>query len=214
VRLALAGVNSLEDVVLAALAMVLSSWTARRQVLVAVEHNGRHELDTLDASRTVGFFTVTYPLLIEIGPEAAPRASLEAVVAQHREVRSRAAGYEQLRWLGPPALQRTFAGGDPDVIVNFLGRFDEPWSGSPWLGIASESCGSLRDPDTPRPHALAVESHVRGARLHIHWHYGTRHEQATIDELATRHAEHVDRLLADVAGPVGAQGAMNRPSGD
>ncbi|MFT9639886.1 condensation domain-containing protein, partial [Alcaligenes phenolicus] len=55
------------DVLLAALARAVSDWSGCADVLLDLEAHGREELiDALDISRTVGWFTSVFPVLLTV----------------------------------------------------------------------------------------------------------------------------------------------------
>ena len=57
----------LEDVLLATLGQAFSKWTAKESLLIDLEGNGRDVIfDDIDLSRTVGWFTNIYPVMLEI----------------------------------------------------------------------------------------------------------------------------------------------------
>ena len=59
--------TQINDLLLTALAQSLKAWTGERRVLVDLEGHGREALfEDLDVSRTVGWFTSLYPLLLEL----------------------------------------------------------------------------------------------------------------------------------------------------
>src|SRR5262249_54991766 len=96
--------TQINDVLLTALAEVLAGWTGSGQVLVNLEGHGREDIALdLDVSRTVGWFTTLYPVLLDLQGVAGPGVRLRAVKEQLRSVPQRGLGYGLLRYLGDDA---------------------------------------------------------------------------------------------------------------
>jgi acyl transferase domain-containing protein/acyl carrier protein len=85
----------LEEGALAALAQALSSWAGGNRLLLDVHANGREAFDGVDCSRTVGPFTVTWPLALELTGSGTPDA-LKAVKERVRRVPRRGIGFALL----------------------------------------------------------------------------------------------------------------------
>src|SRR5262249_50747976 len=102
--------TQINDVLLAGLARVLADWTGSARVLVALEgHGGGEVAAELDVSRTVGWFTSLYPVLLDAGVTN-PGRLLRSVKEQLRAVPQRGLGYGLLRYLGgDPDLSRALA---------------------------------------------------------------------------------------------------------
>ena len=73
------------EVLLTALGSSLSEWSGEKRVLIDVESHGREEtVGPVDLTRTVGWFTVLYPLLVEVG-EGSWSEKLRRVKEQQRQ---------------------------------------------------------------------------------------------------------------------------------
>ncbi|OLF16234.1 hypothetical protein BU204_17860 [Actinophytocola xanthii] len=184
--------TEVNDVLLTALAAALCSWAGRDRVLVHLEGHGREELfDGVDLSRTVGWFTTLFPVVLtEPGTEWG--TALAATAARQRAVPTRGLGYGALRWLG--------AAGEPDnrlatevaVSFNYLGRFA---ANTGELELAAH-------PDAPRAHLMDVVGRVQQDRLQLTWHYSVnRHDKATVAGLAATMADTLRRIAARCARP-------------
>src|SRR6185312_15262253 len=71
--------TQVNDLLLTALAQVLTAWTGQSSVQVDLEGHGREEiLEGVDLSRTVGWFTSIYPVCLEVAALAQPGQALKA----------------------------------------------------------------------------------------------------------------------------------------
>jgi amino acid adenylation domain-containing protein/non-ribosomal peptide synthase protein (TIGR01720 family) len=193
----------IDDVLLTALARALAGWTGEGRVLVEMEGHGREELfPDVDLSRTVGWFTTAYPVLLDVGSAPGEGASLKAVKEQLRAVPGRGIGYGALRWLvGGEAGERLAALPAPQVSFNYLGQVDgavgPDGPREALFGRAPESVGSDVGARLPRRHLLGVSGVVEGGRLRMSFGYGaSAHRRETVEELAGRFLAELRGLVA------------------
>ncbi len=174
----------INDVLLAALVDALTPWTGSRSVSIVLEGHGREEIAPgIDVSRTVGWFTSRFPVLLEVPETADPGEKLVAVKEQLRAVPQHGIGYGILRYLGRTDLLD--ASPDPPVSFNYLGQLDRLLpEDSVWKPLPSAS-GLPRSPRNRRRYPLSVEGMVREGRLRFLWLYSENlHSSETIAALA------------------------------
>ena len=151
------------DVLLAALAMAVTSVRGGSAVRVHLEGHGREEhiVPGADLSRTVGWFTSMYPVVLDLGTSLDdPALCLAHVKESLRAVPDNGIGFGILRRL---------SGGDddlftgyraPEIVFNYLGRMtlgetaSAPWSAAP----EAAALGGSVDPATPLDHVLDVNA--------------------------------------------------------
>ncbi|WP_279627237.1 condensation domain-containing protein [Streptomyces viridosporus] len=131
-----------DDVLLTALALALSRWTARGDGaagggggwVLDLESHGRDEelLPGADLSRTVGWFTSMYPVRVDAGPAAwrevtaggpVVGAAIKRVKEQLRATPGRGSGFGMLRYLNPETAAALRGQLPPQIGFNYLGRF-------------------------------------------------------------------------------------------
>ncbi|MEU4039405.1 non-ribosomal peptide synthase/polyketide synthase [Streptomyces collinus] len=201
------------DVLLSALSRVLADWTGTGRVTVALEGHGRED-DTLDLSRTVGWFTTQYPVtLAPAGPSGAPDwgATLKAVKERLRAVPRRGLGYEALARLGSPdpAARALRDLPLPQVCFNYHGQW-EAGDGQDFTP-AGEVPGRDIAAGEPLDHLLDVSAVVAGGELEITWHYSDQvHDEDTVRALA----DGMTRALAAIAEHCARPGAGGRTPSD
>ncbi|MFF8916187.1 amino acid adenylation domain-containing protein [Streptomyces sp. NPDC015032] len=160
-----AGIN---DVLLTALAVTLARFRRDRgqdQTFAHIEleghgREGRHVADTAgfepELSRTVGWFTTLFPVTVDPGATAdftAPAylaAALKAVKEDLAAVPGNGVSYGALRYLSDTGLTAPA----PQVLFNYLGRFDAGSSGDWQLTGTTGQLGERRDPRMRLPRAL------------------------------------------------------------
>ncbi|GAA3437546.1 condensation domain-containing protein [Kutzneria kofuensis] len=107
----------------AAVAAVARAWSRWRGTpnafLSTVGHGAPNTFRPMDRSRSVGWFTNAFPLLVPVQPEARVRDALPAVADTLRAVPNDGVGYGILRQLSPAteAVQRLRALPEPQLLV-------------------------------------------------------------------------------------------------
>jgi non-ribosomal peptide synthase protein (TIGR01720 family) len=180
--------TQINDVLLTALALAYARWSGRRRLLVDLGGHGREELfDDVDLSRTVGWFTSLYPVLLELPPGAGPGQALQAVKEQLRRVPSRGLGYGLLRYLAgdQQVAEQLRSLPQADIYFDYLGQIDRSLPAEAGLALVTESSGPHLSPGTRRRYLLEVTAAVLGGRLRLSWAYSPgRHRRATVEALA------------------------------
>ena len=191
--------TEVNDVLLSALVRVFSRWTGDSHLLVDLEGHGREDLfDGVDLSRTVGWFTSCFPVVLELGDSDQPGEVLKTVKEQLRAVPGRGIGYGILRYLHPDSATRQRLAELPpsQVSFNYLGRFDPPPEDALFRGPAPEAAGAEASPLQRRGHPLEIDAVVVEDRLRLDWTYRpSALRRATIERLAE---EYVDELRSFV----------------
>jgi non-ribosomal peptide synthase protein (TIGR01720 family) len=209
---------SVNDVLLAALARAVQEWTGDGRVLVEFDSHGRHAvhppLEGADLSRTVGWFTSVYPVLIDVNGCADHSDAVRAVAEQLASVPNKGLGWGLLRWSSddPEARATLERVPHPEISFNYLGQFDQPLAGGEGpafpIRVAGEAVGPEQDPEAERAARLYVVAIVAGGRLDMMWSYpGTQYKRARMERLAKAYVAELRAMLAYYrAGsqPVGA----------
>ncbi|HEV7516954.1 MAG TPA: condensation domain-containing protein, partial [Thermoanaerobaculia bacterium] len=93
--------TQINDVLLTALSEAFAGWTGGRRLLLDLEGHGREEVfDGADLSRTVGWFTSQFPVLLDLEVTRTPGEALKAIKEQLRALPNRGLDYGVLRYMG------------------------------------------------------------------------------------------------------------------
>ncbi|MFI0715942.1 amino acid adenylation domain-containing protein [Streptomyces inhibens] len=216
-----------EDVLLTAFALAVADWRRRRvaacpsgadtsknpdardaggdAVVADVRRPGRTGLtEGVGLSRTMGCFTVTHPVRLDLGGVgwhelweggAAAGAALKRVKEHLRSLPDGGLGFGLLRHVNPdtaPALAGLPA---PRVAFQYLGRFPQPLTGS-WPA----------EPGMPRKHQIEVKvaavDHPGGSRLAATWCWPQGwFTEADLRDLAGTWARALEALAAHARSP-------------
>jgi len=180
--------TQINEVLLSALAVTLKRWTGQRLVLIDMEGHGRDPIvEQVDVSRTVGWFTTIYPVLLEV-PRRDEEAGevLKQVKEQMRQIPEQVLGYGLLRYQGAESVQaRLRRMPQAEVLFNYSGQFDQTFTDSGMFGVAREERGMDRSAQNQRQHLLEISGGVVNGRLQLTWIYSQQvHKRETVERLA------------------------------
>jgi non-ribosomal peptide synthase protein (TIGR01720 family) len=189
--------TQINDVLMTALAQALQKWTGGWRHTIALEGHGREDLfEQVDLSRTVGWFTSVFPVLLELTPECDAGDALKAVKEQLRAIPQRGIGYGIWRYLSRRELSAESAPCEPQLAFNYLGQLDQDIAETGLFRPVRENAGAGRSAHGHRKHLLEVNAMVTGGRLLFVWNYsGALHEHATIEKLAQEYIGKLQALL-------------------
>jgi non-ribosomal peptide synthase protein (TIGR01720 family) len=202
--------TQINEVLLTALVLACAPWTGRRRLLVDVEGHGREIVaEGMDLSRTVGWFTTIFPVLLDL--ESVPisaglGSAIKAIKEQVRGIPQNGIGYGLLRYLGDEAEVRSKLQEMPraEMSFNYLGQFD-PLSEDPAHGLfypVQETGGPVHSLRGRRSYMLDVSCIVAQGRFHVEWRYCTGlHSLETIETLARRYVEMLRALIEHCRAP-------------
>ncbi|QJB31840.1 non-ribosomal peptide synthase/polyketide synthase [Chitinophaga oryzae] len=188
--------TEINDILLCALALAVGKWDQASKVCIGLESHGRHDIGGMDISRTVGWFTSLYPVLLETDPQLSPGAVLRSVKEQLRSVPDKGIGFGVLKQLlQTPSLQ----GDDPwEIVFNYLGQSDRVVKQDGVLTMVEESAGPGVGEAYMMQEKIGVNSIVSDGALVLAWSFSTRHFQAQqIQALADEYIRQLQQLITD-----------------
>ncbi|UXC39332.1 amino acid adenylation domain-containing protein [Cupriavidus gilardii] len=174
----------INDLLLAAVARAVGAWTQRPRVAIQLEGHGRETFaESVDISRTVGWFTTVFPVVLPVAPDIGD--TIKQVKETLRAIPDNGIGYGLLRHLGPAEIQSKLARRpEPRITFNYLGQFDQTAGEDADFALADEPSGGSRDAHAPLGNALTINGQVFGAELVLKLGYSCKQfESATIERL-------------------------------
>ncbi|MCB0275465.1 MAG: amino acid adenylation domain-containing protein, partial [Calditrichaeota bacterium] len=190
--------TTVEELLLSALAGALREWSGHEEHSLNLEGHGRNVLEKeADLSRTVGWFTTLFPILLKAAEGQSPADLIGATKLARRSLPQRGASYGVLRYLAGEALGSAEMA--PRILFNYLGRTDRLTGALKNLALV----GNLRGwhgPDCPRPHALEINIWIEGDCLQVQFTFNTRRQQEmAIRELGSGFLQQLESLIAHCA---------------
>jgi amino acid adenylation domain-containing protein/non-ribosomal peptide synthase protein (TIGR01720 family) len=190
--------TQINDILLSALVQVLAEWTGNSTVLINLEGHGREELfSDVDLSRTVGWFTSTFPVLLQLPKLDEPEKVIKSIKEQLRAIPNRGIGYGILRYLcdDPRVQEKMQMIPSSEISFNYLGQFDQIQSQSNWK-FAPKSSGNEHSLKQIRNDILDINSLIIEGQLQIDWTYSHYfHTLSTVDKLAQSYIQTIRSII-------------------
>ena len=191
--------TQINEVLLTALARALAPWTGSQSLLVDLEGHGREEiLEGVDLSRTVGWFTTIFPVLLDCGDSQTTVEALRSIKEQLRTIPNRGIGYGLLRYTSnDPAADKLSGLPQAEVRLNYLGQVDRALLDSSMFTVAAQPTGPSQSPKAERAYLLNVIGTVTGGELRLEWTYSENiHRRETVERLAQNYLNELRALIA------------------
>ena len=165
--------TQINELLLATLSLALGKVFGAGRAVILLEGHGREASlvhSSADISRTVGWFTITYPVLIDRIDEDDAEALLTAVVDMKEKLRAvpgKGLGYGLMRYLsGEEATEVA----DADITFNYLGDFGAAVStggGEEVFQYAREGRGAELHASAASETALGISGYTSSGVLHL-----------------------------------------------
>ncbi|RQO65364.1 hypothetical protein DBR43_31505 [Pedobacter sp. KBW06] len=134
--------TQINDLIISALYLSYREWSGRELMPVYMEGHGREELfEDIDVSRTTGWFTSIFPVLIEAPVTKDLPSYIKTVKTILRAVPDKGIGYGILKYLTEAQGLRDAA--VPELMFNYLGDLNLPPEAAGLLTVAEESFGNM-----------------------------------------------------------------------
>jgi len=189
--------TQINDLLLTALTQTFAAWTGSDRVLIDLEGHGREDLfPDLDVSRTVGWFTSIFPVVLAL-PEGPLGNVLKSIKEQLRKIPSGGVGYGALRYLTSSAdADRLRVQAPAQVCFNYLGQLDQGGAGHRLFTLAEESTGGEHAPANPIRYEVTISAEITEGRLGVTWSYSrARYRRTTIETLGASYLQHLRELI-------------------
>jgi non-ribosomal peptide synthase protein (TIGR01720 family) len=191
--------TQINEVLLAALVRAFGQWTGSDSLLVDLEGHGREEiLEGVDLSRTVGWFTTIFPVLLDRGNSQTTVDALLTVKEQLRIIPNRGIGYGLLRYLNDDGVAKKLRDlPQAEVRLNYLGQVDRALLDSSMFKVATHPTGPAQSPKAARVYLVNIIGSVSAGELRLAWTYSENiHRSETIERLAQNYLNELRELIA------------------
>lgn len=168
----------INEVLLTALQLTFNEWSDQDRLLLSLEGHGRDgDNGNLDISRTCGWFTSIYPVVLPMPKHGNDIwQTLKQTKQALRSIPNKGLSYGRLSQLkdNREFNQWCRQAQKPQISFNYLGQFDATVSErDSLLSIADEPMGPMQNPGEKRVHAVDVVCFVVGGELKVGWAYST-----------------------------------------
>lgn len=191
--------TQINDVLLTALVQAFARWTGFCDLVIDIEGHGRENvINSLSLSRTIGWFTSIFPVILTLKNIDHPGECLKSVKEQLRQIPNRGVDYGIGYYLNPDLTiqSRLRSYPKPEISFNYLGQFTRPQIASVDWKFSKEASGSIHSPLGQRCHLIDINGIVVEGKLEMEWQYSENfHQKTTIENLANAYQESLEILI-------------------
>ncbi|OYE04337.1 non-ribosomal peptide synthetase [Nostoc sp. 'Peltigera membranacea cyanobiont' 232] len=192
---------TIQEILLASLLVTITQWNGCDNLLIDLESHGREDLGSkLDLSRTVGWFTSLYPVLLRGTKNTNQEQLLKQVKEQMRAIPHSGQSYGMLRYLSSdPSVREKLCGQKAQISFNYLGQIDSTQKNSKFFQLSNAPTVAGMFARQELPHLLAVNAFIQNESLQVNWYYSHNiYRSETIEDLALNYLDRLGFYLESV----------------
>ncbi|WP_416654229.1 non-ribosomal peptide synthase/polyketide synthase [Bacillus amyloliquefaciens] len=173
--------TEINDLLLTSLGLSLSHWSGLEHIPIHLEGHGREQIfQDMDISRTVGWFTSLYPVVLHAQPGKEISDYIKMTKEGLRQIPDKGIGYGIARYLSGGMPSKL----NPEISFNYLGQFDQDLQQHK-VQLSSYSCGSDSSGNQARPYVLNINGMITAGRLTLTISYSSKqYARETIKRLS------------------------------
>ena len=196
--------TQINDLLLTALVKTFAQYTNRYYLSIDLESQGRTLTETnLDISRTVGWFTNIYPVLLDLNNTDELAENIKTIKEQLRQAQRHSFEYGIIRYLQDNRLIDELPAAP--ISFNYLGQFDNLLAASSLFKLAEESTGLNSAAGNKISHAIAINSSIVNGQLKMQWSYDAeRYQEKTIVNLANSYISKLQQIITHCQTNIGS----------
>jgi fengycin family lipopeptide synthetase D/gramicidin S synthase 1/tyrocidine synthetase-1/tyrocidine synthetase-2 len=190
--------TEINDILLTGLGIGIREIFGNENVLIAMEGHGREEIiKGIDISRTVGWFTSEYPVILDMSYRGDLSRQIKEVKESLHQVPEKGIGYGILKYLTSESNKPEFEFElDPQIGFNYLGQFDTDVNRSSFE-IAKESSGNGASINRERDFEIDIAGMISDGQLGISINYNKNHyKPETIRRLIDHFKEGLRNIIS------------------
>jgi fengycin family lipopeptide synthetase D/gramicidin S synthase 2/tyrocidine synthetase-2 len=196
--------TNIDDILLTALAMAIKEWSGNETMVINLEGHGRETISenmNIDISRTVGWFTAQYPVLLEISSAAHLSTTIKLIKETLRRIPHKGIGWGLLRYLTPGNKKKGIPlNVNPEISFNYLGQFHEN-NDSGVFAFSPLPTGESVSTELETLYKIDISGLVKGNILTFSINYGTcQYKKETIERLAHSFKTNLEKIICHCTG--------------
>jgi amino acid adenylation domain-containing protein/non-ribosomal peptide synthase protein (TIGR01720 family) len=208
--------TQINDILLTALVQTFNHWTNCYTLLLDLEGHGRENIvNSVNLSRTVGWFTSIFPVCLTLENPDDLGESLKSIKEQLRQIPNKGIDYGIGYYLNPDLTQKLDNNPKPEISFNYLGQFTGEQIGNLKWQLSQELIGSIHSPLGQRSHLIEINGITINGKLTMEWEYSQKfHQKNTIENLAQFYQHSLEILIDHCLSGVGGYTPSDFPDAD
>ncbi|MGD0283909.1 MAG: condensation domain-containing protein, partial [Dissulfurispiraceae bacterium] len=169
---------------------------------ITLEGHGRQDAPgRIDISRTVGWFTVLYPVALELPESGDMGDQLKGIKESLRKIPDKGRGYGILKYMPESGNRGALISSPvPQVCFNYLGSLDGA-AGNNIFTVEQETVLHTVAPGFRRDHLLDLEGMTLGGKLRLTLTYNRKaHKKETAETLLSWYRDELREIVAHCKG--------------
>ncbi|MED4404214.1 non-ribosomal peptide synthetase, partial [Metabacillus fastidiosus] len=186
--------TEINDILLTSLLVGAREVTGENNIKINMEGHGREDIfKDVDISRTIGWFTTMYPVLIDLGEEKRISANIKMVKEILRKVPNKGIGFGVLKYL---AKDQALLNEQKAVIsFNYLGEMDSDVNRNEFSG-SKFSYGESIGGKISRNNSIEINSIIINNELYINTTFNElEYDEKTIKVLNEKFKESLEKII-------------------
>jgi non-ribosomal peptide synthase protein (TIGR01720 family) len=191
--------TEINDILLAALGRAVKDWSGIEKILLNLEGHGRNPiLEDVDISRTVGWYTTRYPMVLTVNDAGHLDYNIISVKETLRRIPNKGIGYGVLRYLTPDHKKEGFSFDyQPEISFNYLGEFGQenhPDTGITWVPRMNK--GNSISAETEMHAVIDINGLVVEGMLFLSFTYNKHmYEKVIVDQLVELYRSNLIEII-------------------
>ena len=188
--------TEINDVLLTALGMAISDWGRIDKVLIDLEGHGREDIiSNIDITRTVGWFTSIYPVILDIRKKSDIGVLIKQVKETLRRIPNKGIGYGILKYLVNEENMKLESKLKPQIGFNYLGQVEESEENSE-IKISNSKIVSNISETFNKQHLVDINGMIINGELRLRFSYNQNmYSRNSILELEERYKENLINII-------------------
>jgi len=185
-----------DEILLTAVAAALQHWHGNKCSLLTLEGHGRESIiEGMDVSRTVGWFTSTFPVILSLPLSADVKNQVESIKNTIRAVPKKGVGYGILKYITPEDYKADLKFHlKPEIIFNYLGQFDT--HKEDLFHISNESTGADISENAKIMHDISILAIIMEQKCHLEITYNNNlYHQESINSILTNMKTKLNEIM-------------------
>ncbi|NOQ24952.1 MAG: amino acid adenylation domain-containing protein, partial [Bacteroidales bacterium] len=189
--------TEVNDILLCGLGYGVKKTLGNEKVLISLEGHGREDIfSDLDISRTIGWFTSVYPVLLDMTVDDLS-LQIRNVKENLRQIPNKGIGFGILKYLTPPELKDNVNYDiEPQIEFNYLGQFDSDVDQMSLFKIAKESGGNSVSPKRKNKCDFSIGGMIANGKLSVNITYKKKYySEELINDLLENYKKSLLEIL-------------------
>lgn len=191
--------TEINDILLTTLGLALKAWSGNGTAAINLEGHGRESIiEDIDISRTVGWFTSQFPVILNMSNEEQLLRHIVNIKETLRRVPHRGIGYGILKYLTPCQECSSFVL-EPEISFNYLGQFlQESHIGgnNRVFNMSPQKMGNLVSPESDMKYTMDIRGMIVDGKLNLSFIYNKyEFRRSSIENLVESYKTYLIKIM-------------------